>query len=120
MVFPMRLRELRVTTGMTLKGLGSVLGLAESTMSGYENGFRKPDAETLVKIADHFGVSTDYLLGRKHVPTEHDKGEEAFMELVRFQLGVSFFTWFDGLSVSAKSAFIDRVKWLWKISREPL
>ena len=42
----------------------SKLNLAESTISGYENGNRKPDYDTLNKFADFFDVSTDYLLGR--------------------------------------------------------
>lgn len=47
-----------------MKELGQKLNLAESTISGYENGNRKPDYDTLNKFADFFDVSTDYLLGR--------------------------------------------------------
>ena len=38
-------------------------------LSRYESGERKPDYEILVKIADFFDVSTDYLLGRSNPPT---------------------------------------------------
>ena len=58
------LRKLRKKNKLTMKDLGKKLNLAESTISGYENGNRKPDYDTLNKFADFFEVSTDYLLGR--------------------------------------------------------
>ncbi|OPH54979.1 hypothetical protein BC351_30120 [Paenibacillus ferrarius] len=63
-MFGTRLRSLRKKTGLTMKELGSKFNLAESTISGYENGARKPDIEIMEKIADYFEVSVDYLLGR--------------------------------------------------------
>lgn len=66
----MRLRELRNKKGLTLKQLGSIIGAAESTVSLYEKGKRQPDNETLIRIADYFGVTVDYLLGSSEVPAE--------------------------------------------------
>lgn len=57
-----KLRELRKEKGISLKELGAEVGVAESTMSLYENGKRQPDYETLLKLAEYFGVSVDYLL----------------------------------------------------------
>lgn len=57
-----KLRELRKEKGMSLKELGAVVNVAESTMSLYENGKRQPDYETLLKLAEYFGVTVDYLL----------------------------------------------------------
>lgn len=54
---------------MTQTDLGSVLNTTQQTVNNYENGKRKPDQEMFEKIADFFGVSTDYLLGRTHNPT---------------------------------------------------
>ena len=59
-----RLRELRKRSSMTMKQLGAELGLAESTVSLYENGKRTPDVQTLIRFADFFDVSLDYLCGR--------------------------------------------------------
>lgn len=56
------LRLLRKEKHLTLKQLGELVGVAESTMSQYETGKRQPDYRTLVKLAGIFGVSTDYLL----------------------------------------------------------
>ncbi|MCU4932824.1 transcriptional regulator [Bacillus thuringiensis] len=69
------LRKLRKNQKLTMKELGQKLNLAESTISGYENGNRKPDYDTLNKFADFFEVSTDYLLGRNvfyQIPKEDD------------------------------------------------
>lgn len=58
-----KIKELRKEKGLTLKRLGELLNLGESTMSMYESGKRNPDYETLRKIAEIFECSTDYLLG---------------------------------------------------------
>lgn len=60
----MRLRELRKREDLSMKELGRIFGIAESTVSMYENGRRQPDTETLKKFADYFNVSLDYLLER--------------------------------------------------------
>lgn len=57
-----RIRELRKRHGMTMKELGRVLGLAESTVSHYETGRRDPDIETLLKMGELFNVSVGYIL----------------------------------------------------------
>ncbi|MCM1335738.1 MAG: helix-turn-helix domain-containing protein [Bacteroides sp.] len=57
-----KLKELRKEKGISLKELGAEMGVAESTMSLYENGKRQPDYETLLKLAEYFGVTVDYLL----------------------------------------------------------
>jgi len=63
-----RLRLLREKKGLTAKELGDIFNLAESTISGYENGNRTPDAEKINRFADYFSVSTDYLFGRTENP----------------------------------------------------
>ena len=63
-VIIMRLREIRKLSGLTMKELGIRIGVSESAISQYETGKRQPDYETLLKIADYFGVSVDYLLGK--------------------------------------------------------
>jgi transcriptional regulator with XRE-family HTH domain len=73
-----RLRSLRKKAGLTMKELGSKFNLAESTISGYENETRKPDSDTLEKIADFFSVSVDYLLGRSEEKEEDSKVGRAF------------------------------------------
>lgn len=63
-----RLRELRKEKGLTTTELGEIIGCSNPTITNYERGYRKPDPETLLKLADYFGVSVDYLLGRDEAP----------------------------------------------------
>lgn len=58
-----RIRTLRLEKGITMKQLGSELGVAESTISQYETGKRQPDNETLLKLGEYFDVTVGYLLG---------------------------------------------------------
>jgi transcriptional regulator with XRE-family HTH domain len=75
-MFGERLRELRKSkTKYTMKEFGRIFNLAESTISGYETGSRKPDMETIQRLADYFEVSIDYLLGRTDDPTTSNNEE---------------------------------------------
>ena len=59
------LATLRKEHGLSQQKLASDIGLARNTICQYESGNRVPDVSTLVLLADYFGVSTDYLLGRE-------------------------------------------------------
>lgn len=58
------LAELRKDEKLSQRDLGSILHVSVGTISNYETGVHFPDVEKLVSLADHFGVTTDYLLGR--------------------------------------------------------
>lgn len=62
-----RLRRLRTERMLTQAALGEELGLSESTVCLYERGDREPSFNTLCRLADFFGVTTDYLLGRSDI-----------------------------------------------------
>lgn len=68
-MFGARLRLLREEKHMSQLELSKSLGIGNVTLSQYENGARKPDNDTLVKISNYFDVTTDYLLGK----SEHKK-----------------------------------------------
>jgi transcriptional regulator with XRE-family HTH domain len=59
-----RITELRVKAGQTQTETGKLLGIPQPTYAGYETGRNEPDISTLVKIADHYHVSMDFLTGR--------------------------------------------------------
>lgn len=63
-VFPDRLTHLRLTRNLRQTDLARYLHVSTSAISNYEQSIRCPDIELLIQIADFFGVSTDYLLGR--------------------------------------------------------
>ena len=64
----MRLRELRKSKGISQLKLAIDLNTNQNTISRYETGEREPGLCELIKIADYFGVSTDYLLERTDNP----------------------------------------------------
>ena len=61
--FADRLRELRKEKGLSSMALGNSIGVRDSTIIRWENNQNDIKAEQLVKLAQFFGVTTDYLLG---------------------------------------------------------
>lgn len=64
-----RLKELRKKKGISQLRLATELNTTQNTISRYETGEREPGIDELIKIADYFNVSVDYLIGR----TENSK-----------------------------------------------
>lgn len=64
----MRLKELRIQAGISQLKLAMDLGMNQNSISRYETGEREADYRTLIKLADYFEVSLDYLLGRTDRP----------------------------------------------------
>ena len=65
----MRLKELRISRGISQLKLALDLNMNQNSISRYENGVRQADYETLIAFADYFNVSIDYLLERTDNPT---------------------------------------------------
>lgn len=118
-----RIKELANRKGISVNSLEETLGYSRNTI--YSMKTKKPSAERVLEIAEFFGVSTDYLLGRTDEPTsfksskpEIDKLEEEVMvmfrketssmtedEKVRFNRAVS------GLIKTAKDLVKDESLW---------
>ena len=64
-LFSVRLKELRLQHGFSQEELAEQIGIKQNSYSDWENGKCKPNYEKLEKIADFFGVSLDWLFGRK-------------------------------------------------------
>lgn len=80
-MFAERLKELRKAKGLTQIKFASDFHVANGTIAMWETGRREPDFETTQRIADYFGVSVDYLLGRedkKEAPTPKDERSITF------------------------------------------
>jgi transcriptional regulator with XRE-family HTH domain len=58
-----RLVELRNKRGKSQQQIAEEIGLKRRTLGYYEEGKANPPRETLIKFAEHYKVSTDYLLG---------------------------------------------------------
>lgn len=61
-----KLKELRGDKTQT--EVANALNLARATYGTYESGTRQPDHDTLCRLADYYGVSVDYILGRESKP----------------------------------------------------
>lgn len=61
--FGVILRKMRKDRGMTQSELGAKIGLPKAVISKYETGLGYPSFDVLIRIAQFFGVSTDYMLG---------------------------------------------------------
>lgn len=60
----LKLKELRKEHKLTQEQISILLNVKQNTYSQYENGVREPDIDNLIKLADIFKVSIDYLVGR--------------------------------------------------------
>ena len=65
----MRLKQLRKEAGISQVKLAIDLNTTQNTISRYETGVHEADYETLIKIANYFNVSVDYLLERTDNPS---------------------------------------------------
>ena len=63
----MNIKNIRVQKGFTQSEVASALGVSSVVYSRYETGKRQPSIDTLIQMADTFGVTVDYLLGRQDI-----------------------------------------------------
>lgn len=64
--FPERLKALRQDKNMLQQDLAAHLKVSKSTISGWEVGRNQPDYDILIELSILFGVSVDYLIGRRN------------------------------------------------------
>lgn len=60
-----KIKELRHEKGLSLRAMCAEINIPASTLSQYERGVREPNISMLIKLADFFNVSIDYLVGRE-------------------------------------------------------
>lgn len=60
----MRLKQLRVDKHLKQEQVADLIGVTKSAVSAYENDLRQPSFEILIRLANLYNVTTDYLLGR--------------------------------------------------------
>lgn len=76
--FGQRLRFLRKNKNETQKDIAKLLGLTQTAINGYETENRQPDQASLIKLANHYNVSTDYLLTGKNKNDFSQEQQDAF------------------------------------------
>ena len=67
------IRNLRIDRGLTQKEVAEYLHIKQNTYSQYEVGTLNYPVDALIKLADYYGVSVDYLLGRTEIRTPYPK-----------------------------------------------
>ena len=71
MTFPERLLELKSTRKLLQKEIAEAIKITVRNYQRYEKGEQQPTLPVLLKLADYFDVSLDYLVGRSDDPTRH-------------------------------------------------
>lgn len=68
-VFSDKIKNLREENKLTQQDIADLLNTSKQTISNYESGKNEPNLSTVVAIADYFGVTVDYLVGRTNSKT---------------------------------------------------
>ena len=101
------LKELRTVKGFSnAKDFCEAAGISYNTYQNYETGKRLPTAEILMQIADFYGVSTDYLLGRTPVKEMNTLPIGALSEEEVKDIDAAIVTGYTQLSLETRRAFI--------------
>jgi len=74
------LKGLRKQKKLTQQDLAEIIGVDRVTLARYESGARLPSLEVLIKLADFFEVSVDYLLGRTDLPSAKNENKEPVLD----------------------------------------
>ncbi|MBE6889739.1 MAG: helix-turn-helix transcriptional regulator [Ruminococcaceae bacterium] len=83
MEFSTILKELREKKNYTQEELGAMLNLTKNAISHYENNANQPSLDTIIKLADIFDVSIDYLLGRTPNNISYSKLTQKYIGKIR-------------------------------------
>lgn len=69
----MRLKELRISKKLLQRDIADVLNCSTPVYCRYEKGEREPPFDIIKKLADYYGVTVDYLIGRDEIETTAQK-----------------------------------------------
>ena len=68
-----RLNSLRKACGKSQQDVATALSVSRQVFNNYELGKREPDYGMVIRLAEYFNVTTDYLLGKSDNPAPYDK-----------------------------------------------
>ena len=81
-----RIKDLREDRDMRQIDLARETGIDQRTISNYETGKTVPDAYALVKLADFFDVSVDYILCRTSIDASSEKKKSKIIDRIKEEL----------------------------------
>ena len=83
-----RLRDLREDMDLRQIDVAKATGIDQKTLSNYETGKTAADMYSLIKLADFFGVSLDYLTGRSDVDIKDNKRLVCELKKISFAIDI--------------------------------
>lgn len=115
-----RIKQLREEREIEQKHLAVELNVTQPTISDWETGRKQPSSKSTAKLADYFGVSMDYLLGRSDDPTpEAQKNSPSLEELFADDpKGLAIYMMYQKLPPEAKPAAEKYLEYLLSSSLE--
>lgn len=78
-----KIKILREKKGNTQLDIAKFLGVTYQTIYKYEKGIAIPPADAIIKLAEYFNVTTDYLLGRTDIPNELHQAASSDIDLAK-------------------------------------
>lgn len=66
MLFAERLKELRQERNLSQTALAQIISVSQKAIDYWERGINEPKATYIIRLADYFDISSDYLLGREN------------------------------------------------------
>ncbi len=85
MGFGDRLREARLNKGLTQEQLAKEIGVAKSTLTGYEKGNREPDVFKIKKIIEVLGIEAEFLFDIKNSPPVSEELDEETAPIILYK-----------------------------------
>ncbi|MCR5703055.1 MAG: helix-turn-helix transcriptional regulator [Eubacterium sp.] len=67
------LRQLREEKGISQQKLANMVSVSQQSIYKYENGLAEPDFQTLIKLADYFETSVDYLIDYSEIRRKYEE-----------------------------------------------
>lgn len=81
-----RIRDLREDMDLRQIDVANATGIDQKTLSNYETGKTNPDSYAIIKLADFFNVSADYLIGRDNEKEKRIKDLESKITEIQKEL----------------------------------
>ena len=78
-------KEARKRKGLSQKELGEIIHVSQGSISQWEIGKTTPDLKTIVRLANLYGTTTDYLLGRTDNPLSMIPGDTPYVECTPYE-----------------------------------
>lgn len=110
-----RIKMLRKAAGLTQQSLGAQFGVAKNTICQYESGRSTPNDDIKISMANFFGVSMDYLMGKTDQPATTDSRTPPVIADKISEAGLNMFHTYLDLSAADQARVNDYVQVLSKL-----